>query len=204
MDIPLKANVHCTDGRAGQATCVIINPVSRQLTHVVVEEKDPAHLKRLVPVELITVSDRHNIHLDCTTAQLATLRPFMEIEYPRDGALYFTYESDEVRNWPYETVVEMPIPAELERILPEALTIHQDSRVEATDGRVGKVERLLINPTNKSLISIAIETGYFWKRQELIVSMAHVDHFDKDRIALNLDKHHLKRLAAVQSQESYI
>lgn len=204
MDIPLKANVHCTDGLAGQTICVMIDPVRRQLTHVVVYEKAATHLNRLVPAELITVSDRQNIHLGCTRAQLATLRPFIEIEYPRDGALYFTYGTDDIRNWPYETAVEMPVPPELERLIPEAVVIHQNSLVRAVDGRVGQAKSFLINPANKNLISIALETGYFWNRQELILPLAQVERFEEDRIFLKLDKYHLKRLAAFQTQKTYI
>jgi len=202
MDIPLEANVHCPDRRAGQITGVIINPVARQLTHVVVKEKDSSHLKRLVPVELIAAGDRHGIHLACSSAQLATLRPFMEIEYPRDGALYFTYESDGLRNWPYDSPTKMPVPPELERLTPGEVAIHQNSPVRATDGWVGKVKGFQISPTNKKVISIVIETGYFWSRQELIVALDQVNRFEDDRIRLKLDKHHLKKLAAFQTQKT--
>ena len=204
MDIPLKANVHCTDGLAGQAICVMIDPIHGQLTHMVVEEENSTRLKRLVPVELITAGDRHDIYLDCTVAQLATLRPFMEIEYPREGALYFTYGTDEETSWPYDTTVEMPVPAELERLAPDEVVIHQNSPVRAADGRVGQVKRFLINPANKQLISIALETGYFWNRQELIVALAQVERFEEDRIVLKLDKQHLKQIAAFQTQKTYV
>ena len=204
MDIPLKANVHCTDDLAGKVICVMFDPVRRQLTHIVVEEKNLPRLKRLVPVELIAAGDRYDVHLDCSTAQLATLRPFMEIEYPREGALYFTYGTDEETSWPYDTTVEMPVPAELERLAPDEVVIHQNSPVRAADGRVGQVKRFLINPANKQLISIALETGYFWNRQELIVALAQVERFEEDRIVLKLDKQHLKRLAAFQTQKTYV
>jgi hypothetical protein len=196
LDIPLKANVHCTDDLAGKVICVMIDPVHRQLTHIVVEEKNSPGLKRLVPVKLIAAGDRHDIHLHCSTAQLATLRPFMEIEYPREGALYFTYGTDEETSWPYDTNVDMPVPPELERLTPEAVAIHQNSPVRALDGRVGQVKGFLVNPAHKQLISIALETGYFWNKQELIVALAQVERFEEDRIVLKLDKHHLKRLVA--------
>jgi hypothetical protein len=38
MDIPLNAEVHCTDGVCGRSTYVIVNPVNEQVTHVVVRE----------------------------------------------------------------------------------------------------------------------------------------------------------------------
>jgi hypothetical protein len=98
----------------------------------------------------------------------------------------------------------MPVPAELERLAPEEVVIHQNSPVRAADGRVGQVKGFLINPANKQLISIAVETGYFWNRQELIVALAQVERFEEDQIVLKLDKQHLKRLAAFQTQKTYV
>ena len=63
MEIPLKISVQCTDGLAGQVKCVMVNPVSQQLTHMVVEERGFPHLKRLVPLELIKNGNSGHIQL---------------------------------------------------------------------------------------------------------------------------------------------
>ena len=39
MDIPLDAEVLCTDGAGGRSTCLIINPVTKEITHLVVQTK---------------------------------------------------------------------------------------------------------------------------------------------------------------------
>ena len=36
-DIPLKAKVLCTDGHGGTTTAIIVNPVKREVTHIIVE-----------------------------------------------------------------------------------------------------------------------------------------------------------------------
>ncbi len=38
MEIPLNAQVECTDGVCGHSACVLINPVTDQVTHLVVQE----------------------------------------------------------------------------------------------------------------------------------------------------------------------
>ena len=204
MHISLNAKVDCTDGHAGQTTCVIINPVTRQLTHIIVAEKGSTHMKRLVPLELIKNGNSGHIQLSCTTPQLATLRPFLEMEYPRNGALYFSFEADKFHSWPYESSIQMPVPPQLEQISPEELAIHQDSPVETLNGRIGKVKAFLVNPTNKELTAIAIQAGYFWQKQDITLPISQVDHFEKDLVFLKLDKQHLKRLAAIQAQRSYV
>ena len=38
MEIPLQAQVECTDGLCGRSVYVLINPVTDQVTHLVVKE----------------------------------------------------------------------------------------------------------------------------------------------------------------------
>jgi hypothetical protein len=54
-EIPMNATVECTDGPCGQSAQLIVNPISRKVTHLVVEDE---HLtngsSRLVPTEYIS------------------------------------------------------------------------------------------------------------------------------------------------------
>ena len=51
MDIPLNAKVECADGSCGQSTTVIVDPVKRELTHLVVRVQHKREV--LVPVSQI-------------------------------------------------------------------------------------------------------------------------------------------------------
>ena len=46
----------CTDGDCGEVRRVIVNPVAREVTHLVVEPKDRLGLARLVPLDLVDAS----------------------------------------------------------------------------------------------------------------------------------------------------
>ena len=54
----IDARVHATDGEMGYLTDVIVDPVARRVTHVVVAESALAGREFLVPVERIAASDR--------------------------------------------------------------------------------------------------------------------------------------------------
>ena len=41
IDLPMKADVHCSDGVAGRSTYVIGNPGNRQISHLVVKSFRP-------------------------------------------------------------------------------------------------------------------------------------------------------------------
>ncbi len=52
MDIPLQAQVECTDGVCGRSVYVLINPVIDKVTHLVVKE-DASNIEYIVPVDSV-------------------------------------------------------------------------------------------------------------------------------------------------------
>ena len=52
MEIPLNAQVECTDGVCGHSEYVLINPVIDQVTHLVVKEDAVPNTEYIVPVEV--------------------------------------------------------------------------------------------------------------------------------------------------------
>ena len=78
MDIPLDVDVHCSDGVGGHCAAVVLNPVTKVLTHVVVKTKGHAHEEYLVPLDLITDTSVKHIRLSCSLGELGQLAPFMK------------------------------------------------------------------------------------------------------------------------------
>ena len=70
MDISLNADVQCTDGLCGCSTTVIVNPITRRVTHVVVADRAWPHIERAVPLDLVEGSLPDLIRLRCTTDEL--------------------------------------------------------------------------------------------------------------------------------------
>jgi hypothetical protein len=75
----IGADASCTDGACGQVSRIIINPVAREVTHLVI---DPRHWHgpgRLVPIDLVD-AETGQIRLRCTLAEFQTLRSAQETE----------------------------------------------------------------------------------------------------------------------------
>ena len=53
VQFTIGAKVSCTDGVCGQVIRVVVDPVARAVTHLVVEPKDGGGLGRLVPLSLV-------------------------------------------------------------------------------------------------------------------------------------------------------
>ncbi len=78
MKINIGKQVFGTDGITGFSTRVIMNPTTLQMTHLVVQEGEPPHAERLVPLNNIISTDDHGINLDCTRRELGLMDPLVE------------------------------------------------------------------------------------------------------------------------------
>jgi hypothetical protein len=83
MRFKIGAYASCTDGACGQVSRIIVNPVTREVTHLAVDPKHRHGPGRLVPVDLVDATTGQ-IRLRCTLAEFQTLRPAQEaVNSPR-------------------------------------------------------------------------------------------------------------------------
>ncbi|MCP4345655.1 MAG: PRC-barrel domain containing protein, partial [Desulfobacterales bacterium] len=76
MDYPLNADVHCTDGRYGRSTYIILNPTAEKVTHVVVKDRKAPHSERLLPARWIKETTSELILVNGTKEEVRTLNLF--------------------------------------------------------------------------------------------------------------------------------
>src|SRR4030043_2166778 len=92
--INIGSKVICTDGTEGTLTAVIVDPATRQLTHIAVVEKSLFHGEEtLVPVDRVTKTTREAVYLNCTAEDLAKMDPFtrthyLEMDHDAEGYAY--------------------------------------------------------------------------------------------------------------------
>src|SRR5512142_2488822 len=79
MPFRIGADASCTDGACGQVSRIIVNPATREVTHLAVDPKHRHGTGRLVPVDLVDATTGQ-IRLRCTLAEFQTLRPAEETE----------------------------------------------------------------------------------------------------------------------------
>jgi hypothetical protein len=119
------------------------------VTYVVVEaETLPAPGQVMVPVDQVVESSRETIRLSCSKADVAGMQPFVsrhfvQVQIPEAG--YLAYDS--VNMMPYVASMETMTGYSDEIHVPEGqVAIHRGTRVQATDGHVGPVGELVVNP----------------------------------------------------------
>ena len=100
MEFTIGAEAACTDGVCGRVSRVVVNPVARAVTHLVVEPKHRVGLGRLVPLDLVDVTSGQ-IRLRCTTEEFERLGAAEETQFLPGSEGLPGYAPDEVLAWPY-------------------------------------------------------------------------------------------------------
>jgi sporulation protein YlmC with PRC-barrel domain len=174
-DIPLGKDVYCTDGLAGQTSHLILNPLNRRITHLVVRKRHFPHSDHVVPMELVAETTRSLIRLSCSTHELTLLEPFTETHFVRVDPLELDYPFDPILMWPYVTPEEEILPIDEERVPLGELAVSRGARVhDAECGYVGHVDEFLVDPTDECITHLVVREGHPWDRKEVTIPMSQV------------------------------
>ncbi len=203
----IGADASCTDGACGQVSRIIVNPVAREVTHLVVDPKHRYGPGRLVPVDLADATTGQ-IRLRCTLAEFQTLRPAEETEAVPDldptghahpgvqkqqlrmgmGIVWAVRDPDEPKAPPEVTVDSVPF-GEVE--------VHRELTVCATDGEIGQVQGLVVEPGGHQVTHMLLQEGRMWGRREVAIPIGAVTKIGTLLIHLSLTRHQVKDLPPV-------
>ncbi|HEX9439141.1 MAG TPA: AMP-binding protein [Roseiflexaceae bacterium] len=198
--IPVGASVYCTDGYGGILTQLVIDPVARRVTHIVVQDGALQALDHLVPVERIASAARDRVILDCTQADLSTFEPFTEAHYIRSGAKDF-YEV--YAFYPYAEFEAENIPVVDEHIPRGELTIRRGARVEANDGPAGMVAEFVVDRASGAISHIVVQRGHLFGRQERAVPVTAIRRISSATVSLNMSRDDVDALPTIPLRRRY-
>jgi len=204
----IGSEVSCTDGDAGELTRVVVDPVADVLTHLVVEPKGRRGLGRLVPIGLVdAAAPGEQLRLTITVAQFAQLDPAEETQFVPGTQGYAAYGPSAVLTWPYSTLGgAAPVPQRLLDGVSETETydtvpvgeveVRRGDHVQATDGPIGHVDGLVIDPGSHHVTHVLLQEGHLWGHKEVAIPIGAVNSTD-DGIWLSLTKHEVGALPPV-------
>ncbi len=200
MEIPIDAEVSCSDGPGGDTICVIVDPIREQITHVVVQENRGEYAEHLVPIDDVMEATVQHLRLRCTQAELAALPKFGEQHFKRVPMPFLGYPAERYLVWPYvlpdgDGMALMPTTHEL--IPDNELALHRGSWVMATDGHIGEVDELIIDSADGHITHLILRKGHFWGRQDVSIPVDQIDRIEADTIYLKLDKHTIGQLPSI-------
>ena len=204
--IAIGTTASCTDGPCGEVRCVVVDPVSRDVTHIVVETKGCRGLGRLVPLDLL-VAAGDQVTLTCDLAAFEELEVAEQIQFMPRSVGYATYTPKETLTLPYYGLGLAAARAadDTARVLTHdalplgEIGVHRGDCVHATDGEIGTVKGLVIERQSHLVTHVLLQEGHLWGRKEVAIPMSAVTTF-KGGIQLDLSRSAVQHLPLVDTE----
>jgi len=196
----IGAGASCTDGAGGKVTCVVVDPLAHAVTHLVVEPKHRHGAARLVPLDLVDATTGE-IRLRCTLAEFEELDPAEETRFLPGTSGYPGYDPEQVLIMPYYNIgmaeaYSGPMTVTYDAVPLDKVEVRRGEHVHATDGHIGKVQGLVIDPDSHHVTHVLLQEGHLWGRKEVAIPIGAVTGVD-DGIRLNITKQQVQDLPAV-------
>jgi sporulation protein YlmC with PRC-barrel domain len=203
MDIPMNVRVYGTDGECGRSTSLIVNPVTRTVTHLVVREREEPHTERLVALKWIDRTSPDTILLSCNREKFGGMKPFVETEYLREALPDYERASHDYWLLPYRVPQAIKTVQVKHHSIPHGeLAVQRGARVDATDGHVGRVDEFLVDATDMHITHLVLREGHLWGEKDVTIPVNEIDRIEEDTVHLKLDKRSIGALPAIPVRRS--
>lgn len=199
-NLPIDTHVTCTDGACGRSTNVIVNPVNRKVTHLVIEDKRlPDSATRIVPIANVAAVAEQQITLNCARADVAKMPPFIVTNFIQESASGSAYASGAaytsqyvIDDTAYDTIEERNVPV-------GELALFSGMHVKASDGRkIGKLDELVLDSDSGEITNLLMRKGHLWGAREIAIPVAEIEFSDGDTVYLTIDTTAVQALPAVK------
>jgi sporulation protein YlmC with PRC-barrel domain len=207
----IGAEASCTDGICGEVIRVVVDPVARVVTHLVVEPKHRRGLGRLVPLDLVDTTTGE-VRLRCTLAAFEDLDLAEETQFLPGSGGYAEYGPGQVITWPYYGLGmgaggigdndlgfgggDVPQSVTYDKVPLGEVAVRRDEQVHATDGEIGRVQGLVIDTRDHHVTHVLLQEGHLWGRKEVAIPISAVTGVG-DGIQLKITKQDVQDLPPV-------
>jgi sporulation protein YlmC with PRC-barrel domain len=217
-EFTIGSEVACSGGACGELTRVVVDPVLRTLTHLVVEAKHRHGNGRLVPTDLVESAAPAEIRLRCTIAQFNALEDAEETQFLPGASGEWDYQQQQMLSLPYYglgmgTGMGLgiggmhvggtdvgPHPVIADRVPAGEVEVRRGDHVHATDGTIGKVQGLVIDPADHHVTHVLLDEGHLWGKKRVAIPISAVTDVD-DGVRLTLTKDQVRDLPPVDLAE---
>ena len=214
MRLEIGNRVRCTDAVYGDLADIVIDPLEKRVTPLVVRPEQGAGGARLVPIQLAKRRDdeQREIELECTLDEAQGFESVHEFAYLRLGE-----SPAEDPDWDVgvEDVLAMPYYAGLDvdpywgepdshismyydRVPKGEVEIRRASAVISADGHsLGEVDGFVVD-ADEHITHFVLERGHLWGRKEVTIPIGAVARVESDVVHVALSKDEVGALPTVR------
>jgi sporulation protein YlmC with PRC-barrel domain len=205
----IGADAHSSDGICGEVIRVVVDPIAKTVTHLVVEPKHRQGIGRLVPLNLIDATSGE-VRLHCTLAQFQKLDWAEETQFLPGSGSYAGYNPGQALSWPYYGLgggmgigtggIRQPII--VDKLPLGEVAVRRGDQVHATDGAIGRVQGLVIDPGDHHVTHVLLQEGHLWGRRDVAIPIRAVTGVDNG-IRLSITKQEVYDLPGVDVDHTH-
>ncbi|MBI5957752.1 MAG: DUF2171 domain-containing protein [Chloroflexi bacterium] len=208
MQFKNDAKVYTSDEQeVGKIDRVVIDPITKELTHVIVRKGALFVQDKVVPISLIDQTREDHVTLRGDMSDYESLADFEErhfIVLDNEEAPTFSLEHAQPMYWypsgigtgfsPY--IPQKPYFVETRRNIPEqTVAVKEGAKVISVDGKhVGDIEHLFVDSETDRVTTFLVSKGFFLK-EHLFIPIAWVAEFGENEIKLAVGSRLLERQA---------
>lgn len=205
----LGTAVECSDGPFGELVDIVIDPLAREVTHVVVEPHHRHWMARLVPIGLLAAEVGDGaLALACTIDEARKLEhvehsSFVPLSDPvpvqdpdwdigAQGVLLHPYYALD----PFSH--DATVTAVYDRIPKGEVEIRRASSVRSADGHeLGRIDGFIVDD-DEHITHLLLEHGHLWGKREIAIAIGDIVRVRRDAIELTLTRDAVGRLEPVR------
>ena len=212
MRLEIGKRVNCTDGVYGELADVVIDPLEKRVTYLVVQPEQRYGERRLVPIQLAKGRDdeQHEIELECTLDKAQGFESVHEGAYLRLGENPaedpdWEVGVEDVLALPYYEGSDPGLYPELDsgvtmyydRVPKGEVEVRRASAVISADGHsLGEVDGFVVD-ADQHITHFVLERGHLWGRKEVTIPIGALARIETDEVHIALSKDEVGALPAV-------
>ena len=214
MRLEIGNRVRCTDGVYGELADIVIDPLEKRVTQLVVKPEHSEGEARLVPIQLAKSGDdeQREIELECTLDEAQGFESVHEAAYLRLGESPaedpdWDVGVEDVLAMPYYAGLDVgPYSGELDsnvtmyydRVPKGEVEVRRASAViSADDHSLGEVDGFVVD-ADEHITHLVLERGHLWGRKEITIPIGAVAKVESDVVYVALSKDEVGDLPAVR------
>jgi hypothetical protein len=204
-EFTIGAEVTCEDGVCGDLRRVVVDPIARTLTHLVVEPRHKRYAGHLVPVDLVDTTSK-DLRLRCTMAQFEALEDAEETQFLPGAPGQWGYGQNQMLSSPFfglgmgmggMGMAAGPQTVTYDKVPAGEVAVRRGQHVHAADGPIGRVQGLVVDPSDHHVTHVLLAEGHLWGEKEVAIPITAVTGVDEDGAQLNLTKDEVRDLPPV-------
>ena len=192
----IGAVAECTDGPCGRLTQVVVDPIRREVTHLIVEPEHRTGLGRLVPVDRVDATP-DGVRIRASRSEFEKLASAEEVHFLPGTEGYGEYNPEEVMLWPYFGGNLTP-PVTVDTLPVGEVAVRRGEEVHAKDGRIGAVDGLIVDRRSHHVTHFVLAEGHLFGRKDVAIPIGAVEQIDDEGIRISMTRKEIEDLPPVE------